>query len=796
MPDVQLPGALIPAARLFASARSAPAARRLADLVELVGMVAGLFALGWWAIPTRSFDASLAAFLASAPGWISSLWKAVYCLALLPPLVVVASAIVRRRWRVVLQALVAAAVAIAMAAAVGRTYGTTVDVSGWAFGTGTAVWPAAVLGVLGAASVATWPELVTPARRLAIRALLVAGVAAALAATASPTSVVAGLLVAASAGAAARLALGTSAGHLEVDEVERLVAALGVQLQTVGLIERRRDGELVIQAVMAPDLPVSVKVHARDAVESRFAHRLYRAALYRDGAGTLALPRAPGLSDETLATLLAAGRGARVWEVEAAGRPDRAAEMMVLRTPGYRLSERPTTTANPVAAMWDTLGGLHAAGFAHLGLAPRAFVELPEGQLALTDLRDAVAVPDDDQIATDEAQLLVTLATLVGCEAAVAGSVALIGGERIERLAPYLQPAALGGELRRAVREAKVDVDALRAAAIAEAGIEQPELAQLRRVTIGGLVRAALLVLAASAILSLVTGLDMAALRESLGQATVPLAVLAFLTAQLPRLGQAVSTLGSVPARLPFGPVYGMQLATSFMNLALPSAAARMALSVRFFQRQGVPPATAVTSGLIDSLVGNVIQAVLLALFLLFSPAAFDAIPAGGAGTGSASHPLIAALAIAAVVTLVVVVAVGRIRRRIVDRVRAWWPDVRASLQPLRTRRKLGQLIGGNLAAELLFAMALAMMAHAFGADITIVDALLVNVSSSLVAMVVPVPGGIGVAEATLIVGLGAVGVDETTAFGITIAYRLSTFYLPPIWGWFAMHWLEKRRYL
>ena len=123
----------------------------------------------------------------------------------------------------------------------------------------------------------------------------------------------------------------------------------------------------------------------------------------------------------------------------------------------------------------------------------------------------------------------------------------------------------------------------------------------------------------------------------------MPLALLAFAVAQLPRFGQAVSTLGSVPARLPFGPVYAMQLATSFMNLALPSAAARMALSVRFFQRQ-CAPATAVTSGLIDSLVGNVIQGVLLALFLLFSPAALDAIPTGDAGTGEASHPLIAAL--------------------------------------------------------------------------------------------------------------------------------------------------------
>ena len=45
------------------------------------------------------------------------------------------------------------------------------------------------------------------------------------------------------------------------------------------------------------------------------------------------------------------------------------------------------------------------------------------------------------------------------------------------------------------------------------------------------------------------------------------------------------------------GPVYAMQLATGYLNLALPSNLARMAINIRFFQRQGVPPATAVTAG-------------------------------------------------------------------------------------------------------------------------------------------------------------------------------------------------------
>jgi uncharacterized protein (TIRG00374 family) len=86
--------------------------------------------------------------------------------------------------------------------------------------------------------------------------------------------------------------------------------------------------------------------------------------------------------------------------------------------------------------------------------------------------------------------------------------------------------------------------------------------------------------------------------------------------------------------------------------------------------------------------------------------------------------------------------------------------------------------------------------AHAFGANVSLVDALLVNLASSLVALVIPIPGGIGVAEATLIVGLRAVGVDDAAAFATTICYRVATFYLPPTWGWFAMRWLTRHRYL
>src|SRR6185503_4888262 len=79
-----------------------------------------------------------------------------------------------------------------------------------------------------------------------------------------------------------------------------------------------------------------------------------------------------------------------------------------------------------------------------------------------------------------------------------------------------------------------------------------------------------------------------------------------------------------VPARLPYGPVYAMQLAVGFMNVALPSAVARMAVNIRFFQRQGVSPPVAVTAGAIDSFAGNVVQILPLVLLLVFSPSSVN----------------------------------------------------------------------------------------------------------------------------------------------------------------------------
>jgi len=67
---------------------------------------------------------------------------------------------------------------------------------------------------------------------------------------------------------------------------------------------------------------------------------------------------------------------------------------------------------------------------------------------------------------------------------------------------------------------------------------------------------------------------------------------------------------------------------------------------------------------------------------------------------------------------------------------------------------------------------------------------------ASILGGVSPVPGGMGVVEAGMILGLTAAGISESNAVAAVFVQRLFTSYLPPIWGWFVLVWMRRREYL
>ena len=85
---------------------------------------------------------------------------------------------------------------------------------------------------------------------------------------------------------------------------------------------------------------------------------------------------------------------------------------------------------------------------------------------------------------------------------------------------------------------------------------------------------------------------------------------------------------------------------------------------------------------------------------------------------------------------------------------------------------------------------------QAVGGHLELGQAIFINIVVSVFAGLSPVPGGIGIAEAGLAAGLKGVGVPGDTAVAAVLLYRMCSYYLPPLWGWFAMQWLTKPDYL
>jgi uncharacterized protein (TIRG00374 family) len=112
--------------------------------------------------------------------------------------------------------------------------------------------------------------------------------------------------------------------------------------------------------------------------------------------------------------------------------------------------------------------------------------------------------------------------------------------------------------------------------------------------------------------------------------------------------------------------------------------------------------------------------------------------------------------------------------------VRQIWGNLR---QVAVSPRKLILLASGSFARQLLVAMTLSVSLRAFGDHLRLPVLIVIITLAGVIGGVSPSPGGMGVVEAGMILGLTAAGVPESAATAAVFIQRLFTSYLPPIWG-------------
>ena len=278
---------------------------------------------------------------------------------------------------------------------------------------------------------------------------------------------------------------------------------------------------------------------------------------------------------------------------------------------------------------------------------------------------------------------------------------------------------------------------------------------------------------------------------DSIAGASAAILLLALVIGQTPRFAGALSVSKAAPLPVPYGRLTLLEFAITFVNLAVPSTAARVAVNIRFFQRNGLDRTTAIAVGGLDSVGGFVAQMILLFGIIGFGLGSLNL----DISTSSVDFTgkWLVILLVVLVVGIAVVAFVPKFRDPVVSVVKTTWSKIGPLLS---SPRRLISVVLANLLVQLLFSLTSYTILRAFGQDVGFADVVLVNVCVALFAGLMPVPGGVGVTEAALTAGYTAIGVDSASAMGAALCYRLITFYIPPLFGYFAMKSLRRQRML
>ncbi|MFD4558248.1 YbhN family protein [Streptomyces sp. NPDC058469] len=599
--------------------------------------------------------------------------------------------------------------------------------------------------------------------------------------------------------------------------------------------------------------PLDVTVVDREQQAQGFFYRAWRNLTLRGFATRSSLQSLrQALEQEALLAYAAIAAGANAPKLIATSELGPDAVILVYEHTGGRTLDSladQEITDDLLRLTWHQVQALQSRRIAHRRLAGDAILVDRSGTVILTDLRGGEIAAGELLLRMDVAQLVTTIGLRVGAERAVASAVGVLGPDAVADCLPMLQPIALTRSTRatlrrlsreRAQRERDAILEASRQTRLAHAEetpegstpvLERPdkkavraeqraekraidealdeareedlltqirhqvllirpqapvEPARLERVRPRTLISFMAGAIGAYFLLTQLTHIEFGPLVANAQWGWVAAAV---LFSALSYFAAAMALLGFVPERVPFLRAVGAQVAGSFVKIVAPAAVGGVALNTRFLQRAGVRPGLAVASVGASQLFGLGCHILMLLSF--------------GYLTGtektpslSPSRTVIAGLLTVAVLVLVVT-SVPFLRKFLVTRVRSLFAGViPRMLDVLQRPQKLITGIGGMLLLTACFVMCLDASIRAFGDDSTslsLASVAVVFLAGNALGSAAPTPGGVGAVEATLTVGLIAVGLPKEVAAPAVLLYRLLTLWIPVLPGWLFFNHLSRK---
>ncbi len=830
---------------LFAPVGDGQTRRRGSDAFRVGAAVLAVLLCWLFTRANSNAEHDIASTLASPPQGLRWLITVIWWVASFGVIALIAVlALANRRWAAIrdigLSGAVAWVICVLSSVLLGSAGGRPTDPSLSFFNLS---FPVARVAATVAVATAALPYLSRMVQLSIETAIALLALTAVITGSGLPVAVLASLAVGWGVTAVVHLIFGSPLGLPSSEEVVDLLGGLDITADDVTRVLRQEWGVGRFTARIDGD-PIDVSVYGRDASDAQLLAKTSRFLFYRSSGPTLALTRRQQVEHEAYLTLMADRAGARVPAVLAAGPTGPSNDAVLVTRPpaGIRLSRFaayvPPVVVDDPAPEGDAPAGvvtpgeppkdpgpvvhipeadvpagppledaaaddvfvqlmiLRRAGIAHGSLSCETIVVDEGGRAGFVDFRAALTVATTDDLNRDMAAALAAVTVAVGPTRSVAAAARSVPSEALVDALPYLQRAALDPQAARALRGKKALLASTREQGAEAVGVEVPKLIEPRRISWVNLALVAGTLIGGWALIGVLINVGKS--WSTITGAKWGWVAATFVLAQSAYPAIATTTVGSVTSTLPYGRTVALEFADTFVALAGGSMAV-LATRVRFFQQEGLTPTLAVSSGVLVSTASWIVKG---ALFLIALPLAIGQMhfnsPSDSSGGGNARLVWLIVIVVVVVgVALGLVFAVPRWRRLAAQKLRPKAGEVWAHLKVLASRpRNLIEIFGGSAVAQIVVALALGAALHAFGDHLGLATLLVVLTLASMLGGISPVPGGMGVVEAGMILGLTAAGISETDAVAATFVQRLFTAYLPPIWGWFVLVWLRKKEYL
>jgi uncharacterized membrane protein YbhN (UPF0104 family) len=645
---------------------------------------------------------------------------------------------------------------------------------------------------------AALPYLSRSVQRLIEVVVFLAALATVVAGHGLPANVLGSMAIGWGVAAALHLGWGSPSGLPSAEELRAALATIGIDARSVTPSAYQTWGAAHYTA-LTDGGALGVTFYGRDASDAQLLGKLYRFVLYRNSGPALSLKRVQQVEHESSLTQLAGRAGVRVPDVVSASEIGESHDAaLITRVPtGSPLAdtEPDRITDRLVDDLFAQLLKLRAVRISHGAIGPHTVVaDTDRHAVTLIDFRNGIANADDFLLDQDLAGAIASAALAVGADRTVRSILRTVPTGVVTGTLSHLRLAGLDPSITIALKGKRDLLNRVRTQTAEAATIAVPKLVEPRRLSWNQvLVAAGSLVGGWALILVLINAShSIDTIRHAAWGWVAVTAILCWIS--FPAM--AVSASGSVPGALPLGRVVGLELSSTFTTLAGGNPAV-LATHVRFYQQEGYDTTVAVTS---SALVGAASLVVKLVLFVIALPFAWSSFHFGrnlhkGAGTNVLWGILAVVVAIGAVI--IVVMAVPRWRRRTSEKLRPKIGEIVQSLKDAATQpAKFAQLVGGQIAGQLCIILALGAALRAFGGGLSLAALVIASTMAGVLAAASPAGGGMGVAEAGLILALTAASISNSEATAAVFVQRLFAAYLPPIVGWVTLMAMRRRELL